>query len=220
VAFETSHVDVEERFLSRALRMGSVVLDAGCGRTTRLAAHRDRITELVGVDIDAEAGTENAALDRFVAADLGDPLPFEDGSFDLVYANFVVEHLDTPDVAFGEWHRVLRPGGDLILLTSNRASPYLALAGLLPQRTRVTIKRTGAGVEERDVIPTRYRANTPGRLAAVVDGARFAPVAISYVATLHRYAERKPALAGTLRGLERALPARLRSTIVAWYRTA
>ena len=32
-------------------------------------------------------------------------------SFDLVYANFVVEHLASPDRAFAEWRRVLRPGG-------------------------------------------------------------------------------------------------------------
>lgn len=216
--FETSHVDVEARFLSAALREGSVVLDAGCGRTTRLARFRDRIAELVGIDLDGAAGAENEALDRFVAGDLCDPLPFEDGTFDLVYANFVVEHLGAPEVAFAEWRRVLRPGGDLILLTSNRASPYLALAGLLPHRARVAIKSAGAGVEERDVIPTRYRANTPKRLAGVVDGAGFAPVAVSYVATLHRYAERKAPLAGALRGLERALPARSRSTIVGWYR--
>jgi hypothetical protein len=113
---------------------------------------------------------------------------------------------------------VLRRGGDLILVTSNRANPYLALAGVLPHRARVVIKSAGAGVEERDVIPTRYRANTPKRLAAVVDGAGFVPVTVSYVATLHRYAERRPPLAGALRGLERALPARSRSTIVAWYR--
>ena len=73
---------------------------------------------------------------------------------------------------------------------------------------------------EHDVIPTRYRANTPARLAAVVAHAGFAPVEIGYVATLHRYVERVPPLAGLVRGLERILPPRWRSTIVAWYRPA
>jgi SAM-dependent methyltransferase len=215
---ETSHTDVEARLLAETLRAGADVLDAGCGRRTRLAGHRHRIAELVGVDIDAAAGAENAALDRFVVADLCASLPFEDDSFDLVYANFVVEHLDAPEAAFREWRRVLRPDGALILLTSNRASPLLAVAALVPERVRAVLKRVGAGVAERDVIPTRYRANTPGRLQALLAGARFAPVQVHYVATLHRYAARTPPLALLLRGLERRLAPKLRSTVVAWYR--
>jgi SAM-dependent methyltransferase len=218
VAFETSHTGVEARMLARALRPGARVLDAGCGRRTRLADHRDRIAELVGVDVDADAGAENAALDRFVAADLCAPLPFDDAVFDLVYANFVVEHLDAPAAAFREWRRLLRPDGALVLLTSNRANPALAIAGAVPESAKTAIKRAGAGVAERDVIPTRYRANTPGRLDALLAGAGFAPAEVAYVATLHRYAERKPPLATLLRGFERGLPPRLRSTIVGWYR--
>ena len=218
--FEASHTEVEARFLARALRPGARVLDAGCGRTTRLAGYRDRIAELVGVDIDSDASAENTTLDRFVVADLCAPLPFEDAYFDLVYANFVVEHLDVPEAAFREWHRVLRPDGSLILLTSNRASPLFAAASVLPRRARVALKGAGAGVIERDVIPTHYRANTPTRLAALVAQAGFTTVEISYVATLYRYAERTPLLTSLIRGFERFLPPRWRSTIVAWYRPA
>lgn len=217
MAFEASHTAVEAALLARALRPGARVLEAGCGRRTRLAGHRDRIDELVGVDLDAAARSENTALDRFALADLCESLPFDDASFDLVYANFVVEHLDAPEAAFREWRRLLRPQGALVLLTSNRANPFMAAAALVPERVRTVAKQAGAGVPERDVIPTRYRANTPGRLTALLAGAGFAPVEVHYVATIHRYAERKPAVARLLRGLERCLPPTLRSTIVAWY---
>jgi SAM-dependent methyltransferase len=220
VTFETSHTDVEARYLAQALGSGARVLDAGCGRKTRLRGYRDQIAELVGVDIDPAAGAENAALDRFLAADLCAPLPFEDASFDLVYANFVVEHLDDPAAALQEWRRVLRPNGSLILLTSNSANPLLAPTRLLPRRAIVTLKQVGAGVAERDVIPARYRANTPGRLAALTAGAGFVPVEVAYVATLHRYAARMPVLPRALRLAERLLPPSWRSTIVAWYRPA
>jgi ubiquinone/menaquinone biosynthesis C-methylase UbiE len=220
VAFETSHTTVEARYLAAVLRPGARALDVGCGRRTRLAEHRDSIAELVGVDLDDEAGRENTALDRFVAADACARLPFEDASFDLVYANFVVEHLDDPPAALRDWRRLLRDDGALVLLTSNRASPLLAAASIVPHQARATVKRVGAGVAENDVIPTRYRANTPRRLAAAVLGAGFVPVEVSYVATLHRYAERKPPVAAALRGAERVLPTRLRSTIVGWYRPA
>ena len=218
--FEASHVDVESRFLERALPTGARVLDAGCGRKTRLERQRDRISELVGIDLDAEAGAENTVLNRFVVADLNEPLPFDAASFDVVYANFVVEHLTAPATALAEWARVLRPAGSLILLTSNSANPAMAAARLLPHRARVLLKGTGAGEAERDVIPAVYRANTPGRLAAAVRQAGLVPVELAYVANLHGYARRRPAVAKVLLAFERALPERLRSTIVGWYRPA
>ena len=217
---ESDHTLVEQRLLDDALHPGSVALDAGCGRTTRLQHYRDRIIRLVGVDVDEAAGRENPWLDEFVPADLDGDLPFEPGSFDLVYANFVVEHLAEPGRTFAEWHRVLRSDGRLVLLTSNRASPVMALADRLPDRVRLAVKRRGAGVEERDVFPTRYRANTPRRLADAAAAAGFAPVATRFVGTLHRYGTRVPGLGKALMAAERALPAERRSTIVASYRKA
>jgi ubiquinone/menaquinone biosynthesis C-methylase UbiE len=219
VSFETSHTEVEARLLQQALRPSASVLDAGCGRTTRLAAYRSSISRLVGVDLDAPAGSENAALDEFVVADCAD-LPFENATFDLVYANFVIEHLESPESAFREWRRVLQPGGSLVFLTSNSANPYLAVARMLPQRARVAAKRLGPRAAAHDVFPAVYRANTPRRLSRVLEGAGFVPVEVHHVATLHRYAGERQLLARLLTTLERMLPPKRRSTLVAWYRVA
>jgi SAM-dependent methyltransferase len=215
---ERDHTLVERRLLDEALRPGAVALDAGCGRTTRLRDYRDRIVRLVGLDRDEPAGRENPYLDEFVPGDLDGSLPFDDDSFDLVYANFVVEHLQHPERAFAEWRRVLRPEGRLVLLTSNRANPLVAAADRLPRRARLVIKRRGAGVTERDVYPTRYLANTPARLERTAASAGFRPVSVEYVATLHRYGARVPPLGWLLAAAERALPPKRRSTIVASYR--
>jgi SAM-dependent methyltransferase len=196
------------------------VLEAGCGRTTRLAAYRDRIGELTGVDLDADGGRENRTLDRFVVSDLCERLPFGDGAFDLVYANFVIEHLAKPAVTFAEWRRVLRPGGSLVVVTSNRDSPLLKVGALLPDRARVGLKWRGAGAVERDVFPTFYRANTPKLLSSLLVDAGFDPVEVSFVATLHRYAAKLRPLDSVLRASERALPEQRRSTIVAWFRAS
>lgn len=195
------------------------MLDAGCGRRSRLADYRDRIAELVGVDIDGSACAGNDALDTVVVADLCGRLPFPSDSFDLVYSNFVIEHLNAPRVAFAEWRRLLRRGGGLILLTSNRASPPVMMGELIPRAVRLKLKQAGAGVAEEDVIPTRYRANTPWRLENLLVRAGFRAVNVECVATLHRYAARAPTLAGVLRVVEQRLPPMLRSTIVAWYRS-
>jgi ubiquinone/menaquinone biosynthesis C-methylase UbiE len=220
MAYETSHTDVEARLLDDALRPGARVLEIGCGRTTRLEQRRAWIAELVGVDVDVEAGSENPALDRFVAADCCAQLPFGDRRFDLVYANFVVEHLEQPRAAFAEWRRVLRPGGALIVITTNIANPVMRAARLLPQHARVAVKRRSAGADRRDVFPAVYRANTPAALDATLRGCGFEQVVLCTVATLHRYAGGHRGCAHVLRGAEHALPGNLRSTIVAEYRAA
>jgi SAM-dependent methyltransferase len=212
---ETDHTVVERRLLESVLRPGAVALDAGCGRTTRLRFYRDRIEHLVGVDADEPAGRENPYLDEFLPANLDDPLPFADDAFTLVYANFVVEHLADPEKTFREWRRVLRADGHLVLVTTNRASPFMALAERLPDRLRLAIKVRGAGAVARDVYPTRYEANSPSRLERVARAAGFEQVEIVMVGTVHRYGARIPGASAVLRAAEHLLPASRRSTIVA-----
>ena len=121
--FHTSHTEVEAGLLRQALGPNASVLEAGCGRTTRLARFRDRIDRLVGVDLDESGGRMNESLDEFAVADLCGTLPFADGTFDLVYSNFVVEHLERPPAAFAEWHRVLRPGGSVVVAHEQPVKP-------------------------------------------------------------------------------------------------
>ena len=196
------------------------MLEAGCGRTTRLAAYRDRIARLVGVDVDEEAGRQNSVLDEFVVADLCRRLPFDDATFDLVYANFVLEHIADPAAAFAEWHRVLRPGGEVVLLASNARNPVMLLARLLPHGARSSIKHKGAGADERDVIVAHYSASTPARLTAFMGRAGFCLLELSCVGTLHRYAGQRRALAVLLAASEAVLPVGLRSTMVGRFRVA
>jgi SAM-dependent methyltransferase len=54
--------------------------------------------------------------------DLDEDWPFEDGSFDVVHANQVIEHVARLDHFAEETRRVLRPGGKVVVCTENLAS--------------------------------------------------------------------------------------------------
>lgn len=103
-------------------------LDAGCGTGAFLVPLARRLTPqgatVIGLDL-AE-GTLGQARARVQAEDLpvncviGDveALPFDDGSFDLVLANYMLYHVPNLEQAIAELRRVLRPGGMLLAATN------------------------------------------------------------------------------------------------------
>lgn len=157
-----------ERVLRERIPAGAQVLDAGCGRGRVFRYSLDSSARIVGIDITEEL-RGNPNIDRPARGDIG-ALPFRDGSFDAVLASHVMEHLPQPEQAVAEVARVLKSGGIVLLLTPNRFHYVPLLAGLLPQRLHVAFNRR-RGVQERDVFPTVYRANTAGRLRRLLEGA-------------------------------------------------
>jgi SAM-dependent methyltransferase len=95
------------------------ILDVGCGTGINLDPLGERGTA-VGVDASATAleFCARRGLRDLVQA-RGERLPFPDGTFDVVSAIGVVEHIEADAAAVAEWARVLAPGGHLVLLTSS-----------------------------------------------------------------------------------------------------
>lgn len=97
------------------------VLDAGCGVGYGSAYLADAARRVVGVDLseDAIAYARRRYARRgveFLVADLLE-LPFESGSFDVVCAFEVIEHLREPERFVAEARRVLRSDGVLVAST-------------------------------------------------------------------------------------------------------
>ncbi len=157
-----------EEALRRDIPAGAVVLDAGCGSGRVFRYQLASGCRVVGVDIGDELRDNPNVGDR-VRGDL-ERLPFAAASFDAVLASHVMEHLARPERALAEVARVLKPGGRFLLLTPNRFHYVPLAASLLPQRLHVAINRR-RGVEEGNVFPTLYRANTAGKLRRLLEGA-------------------------------------------------
>lgn len=97
---------------------GHRILDAGCGAGPLSARLRDRGAIVSGFD----SSSAMVALARkrlgedadLRVATLGEPLPYDDASFDDVVSSLVLHYLEDWGPALAELRRVLRPGGRLI----------------------------------------------------------------------------------------------------------
>jgi ubiquinone/menaquinone biosynthesis C-methylase UbiE len=133
---------MRERAFRRALvaavlaeRPPAMVLDVGCGTGTlaaELAAADSRI-HVLGIDGDehvltrARSKTEGFGERVRLARGLADAIPAPDTSADVVVASLLLHHL-APDAklrALREAHRVLRPGGRLVVVDWGRPHDVL-----------------------------------------------------------------------------------------------
>jgi SAM-dependent methyltransferase len=122
--------------LERALKLHkarladfSNVLDfgCGCGRTLARLTHRLPNQNFFGTDIDAEAiawCSRNLRPARFQTNAPDPPLQFADDTFDLVYAISIFTHLDRrrQEQWTREFHRILRPGGSLVVTVNGETA--------------------------------------------------------------------------------------------------
>lgn len=126
--------------ITLALRRGGDVLDCGASDGYMF----DRLARETGLDtpryhgIEWDASCVQTGRSRglnVVQGDLNQALPYADDRFACVYALSVVEHLLNPCRFMRESHRILAPGGTLVLLTPNISTYFTAaliLAGRMP----------------------------------------------------------------------------------------
>lgn len=98
---------------------GRKILDAGCGSGPLSAELRDRGADMTGFDgspsmieLARRRLGDDASL---TVADLAHPLPYADDTFDDVVSSLVLHYLEDWQPPLTELHRVLKPGGRLIL---------------------------------------------------------------------------------------------------------
>ncbi len=105
--------------IDRAMVGDSHVLEVGCG-TGVMAARIHALPGVTLVAIDHSERFVELTAARGIDARQADIcyLPFEDDSFDVVYAGWMLYHVRDLDRALAEVRRVLRPGGTLVAVTN------------------------------------------------------------------------------------------------------
>jgi SAM-dependent methyltransferase len=152
------------------------VLDFGAGRGSwyfteygykhRLHTIKGKVANFICADID-EAVLTNPTSDRNIVM-LGDRVPLEDHSVDVIVSDFVLEHIRDVRGFEQEISRLLKPGGYFCARTPH-ALHYVSLCARLIRNARhVSVLRVIQPMRDAaDVFPTAYRLNTLHKIHAV-----------------------------------------------------
>jgi phosphatidylethanolamine/phosphatidyl-N-methylethanolamine N-methyltransferase len=163
--------------IAAAERAGGRVLEVGVGTGISLPEYK-RTTQLCGVDISApmlqkaEERVRELGLTNVEGLFLMDAekLEFPDASFDVVMAQYVVTTVPNPEATLDEFARVLKPGGQIILVS--RVGAELGLrkslekwfapaARKLGWRTEFPFERYTAWVERNGTVRLIERRAVP-----------------------------------------------------------
>jgi SAM-dependent methyltransferase len=157
------------------------VLDAGCGTGRNLQDYR-RLGQTSGIEPDASAVEfcHRRGLGEVVQAGV-EALPFEDGSFDIVFATDVLEHVDDDAGALRELARVSQPGGLLVATVPAHMWLWSQSDVSLQHRRRYS---------RGELLDRAARAGWEPVLSTYFNSALLAPIALARALRRKREAER------------------------------
>jgi ubiquinone/menaquinone biosynthesis C-methylase UbiE len=160
-------------FLNFSSYAGKRLLEVGVGQGTDLVQFAKAGADVSGIDItqrhlnlaarNFELRGLHANLQRAAAA----AIPFEDDSFDVVYSFGVLHCTDNTVRCLSECHRVLKPGGELILAMYYKYSFFHAYTILVNGILRGKLRKLG------------YKG-LMSLIESGADGVRFVPLVKTY----------------------------------------
>ncbi len=171
-------LDYLPRVVDFTAYQGKHLLEVGCGvgiDLVRFAQHGAVVRGIDLAEVSVELARENFAL-HGLSGDLqvmdGEHMQYDEACFDVVYAHGVLQYTSDIERMIGEIYRVLRPGGEAILMVYNRYSWLNAMSLLfgvkLEHEDAPVLKKYSIG-EFRDmlrgfsqveIIPARFPVKT------------------------------------------------------------
>jgi ubiquinone/menaquinone biosynthesis C-methylase UbiE len=124
-----------------------------------------------------DSNAKRLGLEVQTAVADAESLPFPADSFDLVFGHAVLHHIPDLHRAFGEFERVLKPGG--VVLFAGEPSRYGDRLARVPKRLASTLAPAWRGaIRARPVAPV-HEEHSDASLEGLVDVHAFAPAELS-----------------------------------------
>jgi SAM-dependent methyltransferase len=159
------------------------VLNLGAGPASKnpLKMLRGEVARMVGADIDPIV-VGNDELDEAHVVD-GKRLPFDENCFDIVFSDYVMEHVEFPEPFLKEVYRVLKPGGIFFFRTPNRYHYVSMIAQYTPHWFHELLANRARGLpgNAHEPYQTFHRLNTRKEIQMLANKAGFSQVALRFV---------------------------------------
>lgn len=148
------------------------VIDLGAGRGAQfedsvsfrrgMIGTQGKVKRVIGIDVDP-AVNSNTHIDEARLYD-GGRLPLDDEEVDLIFCDWVLEHIEQPEIFATEVGRVLKPGGWFCARTPEKYSLIAIASRMVPNRHHAkSLEKIQAGERKaEDVFPAHYRLNSLG----------------------------------------------------------
>lgn len=165
-------------------------LDLGCGHqllpewmpgaAQKSAAIVRGAKRVVGLDLDFSSLRKHNTITQRVCGEVN-RLPFPENTFDLITANMVVEHIESPASVLNEIARILKPGGLFLFHTPNRLGYSSLVTHLIPPRLIPRVAEFLLARNPEDVYQTFYRLNSKRAVEAAARAAHLDVAEFTYL---------------------------------------